>query len=60
METGKFKIRFQGDLYHHELYDENGSEIYKLATAIAVAEENYPSEKYEIFNGDEGYDNIYQ
>lgn len=51
----KFMIHFKGAAHSNELYDAQGREIYDLEAAIAAAEEKYPGEEYEIYNGQESH-----
>lgn len=51
----KFMIHFQGSPYSNELYDLRGREVFTLEAAIATAEEQYPDDSWEIYNGSESH-----
>lgn len=54
----KFMIHFEGSVYSNELYNEKGQEIFILEDAIEQAKTEYPGEKFEVYNGVEGYANF--
>lgn len=54
----KFMIHFAGAFYSNELYNSKGSHIYDLTEAIQEAENQYPNDEYEIYNGEEGFSNF--
>ncbi len=56
--NNKFMIHFAGAVYSNELYSREGKHIYELTEAIQEAEELYPDDEYEIYNGNEGYSNF--
>lgn len=59
MDNKKFMIHFEGSVYSNELYcNEKGSYIFDLQKAIEEAETQFPKEKFEVYNGVEGFCNF--
>jgi len=56
--NSKFIIHFAGNMYSFELYNSRGQHIFDLMEAIQEAEEQYPNDEYELYNGEEGFSNF--
>lgn len=49
-----FKVCLKGVFFTFELYDQRGREVFTLDEAIEAANDEYPGEWCEVFNGQEG------
>lgn len=56
--NSKFMIHFAGAFYSNELYNSRGEHIYDLTEAIEEAENQFPEDEYELYNGEEGFSNF--
>jgi hypothetical protein len=53
-KPGQFLCHLEDYFYAFDLYDERGREIYDLDIAVAAAEEQFGSDGWEVYNGNEG------